>query len=235
MRTHDIAGIAGIYARALPQLLSLECWGGATFDVAMRFLTEDPWERLALVREAAPNLLLQMLLSGANGVGYTNYPDNVVQHFVKQAAAGGIDLFRVFDCLNWVENMRVAMDAVVAEGKLCEAAMCYTGDMLDPARAKYDLKYYVGLAKELEAAGAHIIAVKDMAGPAEAGCGARAVQGAARGDRPADPFPHARHVGPVGGDRAGGGRKRRRRHRRGDGRASPATPRSPASARSSRR
>ncbi|MGB3390167.1 MAG: pyruvate carboxylase [Pseudaminobacter sp.] len=164
MRTYDISRIAGTYARALPQLLSLECWGGATFDVSMRFLTEDPWERLALVREAAPNLLLQMLLRGANGVGYTNYPDNVVQHFVRQAAAGGIDLFRVFDCLNWVDNMRVAMDAVVAEGKLCEAAMCYTGDLLDPDRSKYDLKYYVGLARELEAAGAHIIAVKDMAG-----------------------------------------------------------------------
>lgn len=164
MRTHDIAAIAGVYARALPQLLSLECWGGATFDVAMRFLTEDPWERLSRVREAAPNILLQMLLRGANGVGYTNYPDNVVQHFVKQAARGGIDLFRVFDCLNWVENMRVAMDAVRAEGKLCEAAICYTGDILDPARAKYDLSYYVGLAGELEAAGANIIAVKDMAG-----------------------------------------------------------------------
>jgi len=164
VRTHDIAAVAGAYARALPQLLSLECWGGATFDVAMRFLTEDPWERLALIRERAPNILLQMLLRGANGVGYTNYPDNVVQHFVRQAAAGGIDLFRVFDCLNWVENMRVAMDAVGAEGKLIEAAICYTGDILDPARAKYDLKYYDGLAKELEAAGAHIIAVKDMAG-----------------------------------------------------------------------
>lgn len=164
MRTHDIAAIAGVYSRALPQLLSLECWGGATFDVAMRFLTEDPWERLALVREAAPNLLLQMLLRGANGVGYTNYPDNVVQHFVRQAARGGIDLFRVFDCLNWVENMRVAMDAVRAEGKLCEAAICYTGDILDPARAKYDLAYYVGLTRELETAGANIIAVKDMAG-----------------------------------------------------------------------
>jgi len=164
MRTFDIAAIAGVYARALPNLFSLECWGGATFDVAMRFLTEDPWERLAKVREAAPNILLQMLLRGANGVGYTNYPDNVVRYFVRQAAAGGIDLFRVFDCLNWVENMRVAMDAVRAEGKLCEAAICYTGDILDPARAKYDLKYYVALAKALEAAGAHIVAVKDMAG-----------------------------------------------------------------------
>nr|MBA3446253.1 pyruvate carboxylase [Pseudaminobacter sp.] len=161
MRTHDIARIAGAYARALPQLLSLECWGGATFDVAMRFLTEDPWERLSLVREGAPNLLLQMLLRGANGVGYTNYPDNVVQHFVRQAARGGVDLFRVFDCLNWVENMRVAMDAVRAEGKLCEAAICYTGDILDPDRAKYDLNYYVSLAKDLENAGANIIAIKD--------------------------------------------------------------------------
>jgi len=164
MRTYDIARIAGTYARALPQLLSLECWGGATFDVSMRFLTEDPWERLALVREKAPNILLQMLLRGANGVGYTNYPDNVVQHFVKQAASGGVDLFRVFDCLNWVENMRIAMDAVGAEGKLIEAAMCYTGDILDPDRAKYNLNYYVGLAGEMERAGAHILAVKDMAG-----------------------------------------------------------------------
>ncbi|WP_312797031.1 pyruvate carboxylase [Tianweitania sp.] len=164
MRSADIVSIAGAYARALPELLSLECWGGATFDVAMRFLTEDPWERLARIRTAAPNILLQMLLRGANGVGYTNYPDNVVQHFVHEAASGGVDLFRVFDCLNWVDNMRVAMDAVRAENKLCEAAICYTGDVLDPARAKYDLNYYTGLAAELEKAGAHIIAVKDMAG-----------------------------------------------------------------------
>ncbi len=164
MRTHDIARISGVYARALPQLLSLECWGGATFDVAMRFLTEDPWERLAQVREAAPNILLQMLLRGANGVGYTNYPDNVVRHFVAQAKQGGVDLFRVFDCLNWVENMRLAIDAVRNEGGLCEAALCYTGDILSSARPKYDLRYYVDLAKEIEKAGAHIIAVKDMAG-----------------------------------------------------------------------
>ena len=164
MRTFDIARIAGTYARALPTLLSLECWGGATFDVAMRFLTEDPWERLSLIREGAPNLLLQMLLRGANGVGYTNYPDNVVKHFVRQAAAGGIDLFRVFDCLNWVDNMRVSMDAVIEENKLCEATICYTGDFQNPDRSKYDLKYYTELARDLEAAGAHIIAVKDMAG-----------------------------------------------------------------------
>ncbi|WP_087001815.1 pyruvate carboxylase [Rhizobium sullae] len=164
MRTYDIARVAGTYAHALPNLLSLECWGGATFDVSMRFLTEDPWERLALIREGAPNLLLQMLLRGANGVGYTNYPDNVVKYFVRQAAKGGIDLFRVFDCLNWVENMRVSMDAVAEENKLCEAAICYTGDILNSARPKYDLKYYTDLAVQLEKAGAHIIALKDMAG-----------------------------------------------------------------------
>ncbi len=164
MRTHDIVAIAPAYAAALPQLLSLECWGGATFDVAMRFLTEDPWERLADIREGVPNTLLQVLVRGANGVGYTNYPDNVVRFFIQQAADAGIDLFRVFDCLNWIEQMRVSMDAVLESGKLLEAAICYTGDLLDPARSKYDLKYYIGLARELEKAGAHIIAVKDMGG-----------------------------------------------------------------------
>ena len=164
MRTYDLVACADAYARGLPQLLSLECWGGATFDVAMRFLTEDPWERLAQIRERVPNLLLQMLLRGANGVGYTNYPDNVVRYFVKQSAAAGMDLFRIFDCLNWVENMRVAIDAVGEAGKLAEGAICYTGDILDPDRAKYSLSYYVGLARELEAAGCHILGVKDMAG-----------------------------------------------------------------------
>ncbi|MFD1697687.1 pyruvate carboxylase [Roseibium aestuarii] len=164
MRSHDIVRVADAYAAGLPQLFSLECWGGATFDVAMRFLTESPWERLAQIRAKAPNILLQMLLRGSNGVGYTNYPDNVVKFFVKQAAEGGVDLFRVFDCLNWVENMRVSMDAVIEADKLCEGVLCYTGDLLDSARPKYDLKYYVGLVKELEAAGAHIIGIKDMAG-----------------------------------------------------------------------
>jgi pyruvate carboxylase len=164
MRTYDIVTIAEAYASGLPGLFSLECWGGATFDVAMRFLQEDPWERLALLRERAGNLLLQMLLRGANGVGYTNYPDNVVRYFIKRAAKGGIDLFRIFDCMNWVENMRVAIDAVAEEGKIAEGAVCYTGDMLDPSRGKYDLKYYVGKAKELEKAGCHLLAIKDMAG-----------------------------------------------------------------------
>ena len=164
MRSFDIVGIAEACARGLPQLLSLECWGGATFDVAMRFLTEDPWERLAALRERVPNLLLQMLLRGANGVGYTNYPDNVVRYFVQQAAGAGIDLFRIFDCFNWVENMRVSIDAVGAAGKLAEGAICYTGDILDPKRAKYSLAYYVDLAKQLERAGCHILGIKDMAG-----------------------------------------------------------------------
>ncbi|MET4488981.1 pyruvate carboxylase [Bradyrhizobium sp. LA7.1] len=164
MRTFDIVGAAEAYSAGLPQLLSLECWGGATFDVAMRFLTEDPWERLALIRERVPGILLQMLLRGANGVGYTNYPDNIVRYFVRQAAEAGMDIFRIFDCLNWVENMRVAIDAVRETGRLAEGAICYTGDIQDPDRAKYSLRYYVDLARELERAGCHILGIKDMAG-----------------------------------------------------------------------
>ncbi len=164
VRTHDLAAIAPAYARVLPGLLSVECWGGATFDVAMRFLDECPWNRLDRLRAAMPNILTQMLLRASNGVGYTTYPDNVVRYFVRQSAESGIDLFRIFDSLNWVENMRPAMDAVLETGRLCEAAICYTGDMTDSARPKYDLKYYVSLARELEAAGAHILCIKDMAG-----------------------------------------------------------------------
>jgi pyruvate carboxylase len=164
MRSYDMERVAPVYAQALPELLSVECWGGATFDVAMRFLHEDPWQRLANLREKMPNILTQMLLRASNGVGYTNYPDNVVRYFVDQAAKGGVDIFRVFDSLNWVENMRVAMDAVRETGKICEAAICYTGDLTDPSRSKYDLKYYVNMAKDLEAAGAHILGIKDMAG-----------------------------------------------------------------------
>ena len=164
VRTHDLVAIAPFYAGLLPELFSVECWGGATFDVAMRFLGECPWERLQALRKAMPNLLLQMLLRSANAVGYTNYPDNVVQYFVRQAAQAGVDLFRIFDSLNWVENMRVAMDAVRESGKLCEAAICYTGNLQDPKQTKYDLKYYLGLATQLKAAGAHILGIKDMAG-----------------------------------------------------------------------
>jgi pyruvate carboxylase len=164
MRSIDMIRVAPAYAANLPQLFSVECWGGATFDVAYRFLQECPWQRLRDLRAAMPNLLTQMLLRASNGVGYTNYPDNVVQSFVKTAAETGVDVFRVFDSLNWVENMRVAMDAVQESGKVCEGTICYTGDILNPDRAKYDLKYYVAMARELEAAGAHVLGLKDMAG-----------------------------------------------------------------------
>jgi pyruvate carboxylase len=164
LRSYDMQRIAPCYAQLLPQLFSVECWGGATFDVAMRFLREDPWERLAQLRAAMPNLLLQMLLRSANAVGYANYPDNAVRYFVQQAAAGGIDLFRIFDSLNWVENMRVAIDAVLESGKLCEAALCYTGNLSSPHERKYTLDYYLRLARELKAAGTHVLGIKDMAG-----------------------------------------------------------------------
>ncbi|MGB5557302.1 MAG: pyruvate carboxylase, partial [Paracoccaceae bacterium] len=164
MRSIDMIRVAPAYAANLPQLFSVECWGGATFDVAYRFLQECPWQRLRDLRARMPNLMTQMLLRASNGVGYTNYPDNVVQSFVARAATSGVDIFRVFDPLNWAENMRVAMDAVIEADKILEASICYTGDMLDPARSKYDLKYYVGMAKELEAAGAHVLGLKDMAG-----------------------------------------------------------------------
>ncbi|MCY4333082.1 MAG: pyruvate carboxylase [Litoreibacter sp.] len=164
MRSIDMIRVAPTYAANMPGLFSMECWGGATFDVAYRFLQECPWQRLRDLRKAMPNLLTQMLLRASNGVGYTNYPDNVVQEFVRQAAETGVDIFRVFDSLNWVENMRVAMDAVVESGKICEGTICYTGDLLNPERSKYDLKYYVDMGKEMKAAGAHILGLKDMAG-----------------------------------------------------------------------
>ncbi|MDZ4688822.1 MAG: pyruvate carboxylase, partial [Planctomycetaceae bacterium] len=163
-RTYDLLQIADAYARLCPQLFSLEMWGGATFDTSMRFLKECPWERLAMLRERIPNILFQMLLRASNAVGYTNYPDNVVREFVKIAAEAGIDVFRVFDSLNWAPNMQVAMDAVLETGALCEAAICYSGDILNPNRPKYNLKYYVELAKQFEKMGAHLLAIKDMAG-----------------------------------------------------------------------
>ncbi|MFO1065298.1 MAG: pyruvate carboxylase [Pirellulales bacterium] len=164
LRSYDMLQIADAYARLAPQLFSLEMWGGATFDTSMRFLKESPWQRLVQMRERVPNILFQMLLRASNAVGYTNYPDNIVRLFVKEAADAGIDVFRVFDALNWVENMRVAMEAVVESGTICEAAICYTGDILNPKRQKYNLKYYVDLAKQLEKMGAHMLAIKDMAG-----------------------------------------------------------------------
>ena len=164
VRSYDMLAIAPAVARRTPELFSLEMWGGATFDTAMRFLNEDPWNRLRSLREKVPNICFQMLLRGANAVGYTSYPANVVAGFVKHAAEAGMDIFRVFDSLNDLKNMKAAMEAVQETHGICEGALCYTGDILDPARAKYSLKYYVALAKELEKMGAHFLAIKDMAG-----------------------------------------------------------------------
>ncbi|MCY0876072.1 MAG: pyruvate carboxylase [Firmicutes bacterium] len=164
MRSYDLVRVAQSFSRETPDLFSMEVWGGATYDTAMRFLREDPWERLALLREKIPNILLQMLVRGANAVGYRNYPDNVVTRFIDEAALAGIDVFRIFDALNWVPNMQLSIERVRQSGKIAEAAICYTGDILDPARTKFSLGYYVKLAQELERAGAHIIAIKDMAG-----------------------------------------------------------------------
>jgi pyruvate carboxylase len=164
VRSYDLLRIADYVSRELPQLFSLEVWGGATFDVSMRFLLEDPWKRLQLLRERIPNICFQMLLRASNAVGYTAYPDNVVREFIKEAAIQGIDIFRIFDSLNWMPNMRVAVEATLQTGRLCEAAICYTGDILDPRREKYSLDYYVRLAKELKQMGTHILGIKDMAG-----------------------------------------------------------------------
>ncbi|MDD2310731.1 MAG: pyruvate carboxylase [Desulfuromonadaceae bacterium] len=164
VRSYDLIKIAEPTSYLGAELFSLECWGGATFDVSMRFLKEDPWQRLHKLSELIPNILFQMLLRGSNAVGYTNYPDNVVQKFVEEAADSGVDIFRVFDSLNWTTGMKVAMDAVRKSGKICEASICYTGDITDPKRDKYPLEYYVTMAKELEKMGAHILAIKDMAG-----------------------------------------------------------------------
>ena len=164
VRSKDLIDITKPTATLLPNLFSMEVWGGATFDVAYRFLKEDPWKRLEAIRALAPTTLLQMLLRASNAVGYKNYPDNVIQQFVKQSAASGVDVFRIFDSLNWVKSMEIAIDAVGNAGKIAEAAICYTGDLNDPKRAKYNLAYYKKMAKELENAGAHILGIKDMAG-----------------------------------------------------------------------
>ncbi len=164
VRTKDFEHIAEPTAKLLPELFSFEMWGGATFDVAYRFLKEDPWDRLLSLREKMPNVLFQMLFRGSNAVGYKNYPDNVIREFVEKSAYSGIDVFRIFDSLNWVKGMETAIDAVRRSGKIAEAAICYTGDILDPTRKKYDIDYYKSLAKELEAQGAHILGIKDMAG-----------------------------------------------------------------------
>ena len=164
VRTRDMVLGADGTADILRDAFSLEMWGGATFDVAYRFLHESPWERLDLLRSKIPNIPFQMLLRGANAVGYTNYPDDLIRAFVREAARSGIDVFRIFDSLNWIPGMEVAMDEVLQQGKVCEASICYTGDILDPKRDRYTLQYYVDLAKELERRGAHILCIKDMSG-----------------------------------------------------------------------
>jgi pyruvate carboxylase len=165
IRTYDMLAVADAIARLTPNLFSLEMWGGATFDTAMRFLQEDPWQRLIELRQRVPNILFQMLLRASNAVGYTTYPDNVVRAFIRRSAVDGIDVFRIFDSLNSTANMRLAIESVRTDTPaLCEAAICYTGDMLDPTRTKYSLKYYVRLAKQLVDMGTHILGIKDMAG-----------------------------------------------------------------------
>lgn len=164
IRTKDIVQIAEPTARLLPELFSVEMWGGATFDVAYRFLREDPWERLLKLRQKMPNILFQMLLRASNAVGYKNYPDNVLQTFVSESSNAGIDVFRIFDSLNWLEGIIPALEAVRENNKVAEASICYTGNVLDKGRSKYDFTYYTKLATELEAAGAHILGIKDMAG-----------------------------------------------------------------------
>lgn len=164
VRTKDIVKISESTARLLPELFTVEMWGGATFDVSYRFLKEDPWDRLLKLREQMPNVLFQMLLRASNAVGYKNYPDNVIQQFVEKSASAGIDVFRIFDSLNWLDGMKPAIQAVRESNKIAEVAICYTGDILDASRTKYNLKYYKQLAKELEDTGAHILAIKDMAG-----------------------------------------------------------------------
>ena len=164
MRTYDMLKVARAYAQRHPQTFSLEVWGGATYDVALRFLHEDPWARLARLREAVPNILLQMLIRGANGVGYKAYPDNLIEKFVQVAAETGVDVFRIFDSLNWMKGMESCINFVRKTDRLAEAAICYTGDIMDPKRTKYSLDYYLKLAKQLEDAGAHILCIKDMAG-----------------------------------------------------------------------
>lgn len=165
LRNYDMMKMIEGYAKSFPSLFSLEVWGGATFDVCMRFLHEDPWERLRMIRKAAPNVLLQMLFRGSNAVGYAAYPDNVLEKFIIKSAENGIDVFRIFDSLNWLEGMTHSIKVVREKtNSIAEACICYTGDIMNPERQKFNLDYYVNLAKELEAAGAHMLCIKDMAG-----------------------------------------------------------------------
>ena len=194
VRTRDLLAVAGHVARMTPELLSLEAWGGATYDVALRFLTEDPWDRLARLRQAVPNICLQMLLRGRNTVGYTPYPTEVTNAFVQEAAETGIDIFRIFDALNDVEQMRPAIEAVRETGTaVAEVALCYTGDLSNPDEKLYTLDYYLGLAERIVDAGAHVLAIKDMAGLLRAPAARTPGHRAARAVRPARAPAHPRH------------------------------------------
>ena len=211
MRTRDLLHVAGHVSRLTPELLSMEAWGGATYDVALRFLSEDPWERLALLREAMPNIPLQMLLRGRNTVGYTPYPTQVTDAFVHEAARTGLDIFRIFDSLNDVSQMRPAVEAVLDTGTaVAEVALCYTGNLLDPREKLYTLDYYLRLAEQIVDTGAHVLAIKDMAGLLRAPAATTPRHRAARELRPAGAPAHPRH-------RRRPDRHAARRHRRRGG------------------
>ena len=194
MRTRDLLHVAGHVSRLTPELLSMEAWGGATYDVALRFLSEDPWERLALLREAMPNIPLQMLLRGRNTVGYTPYPTKVTDAFVHEAARTGLDIFRIFDSLNDVSQMRPAVEAVLDTGTaVAEVALCYTGNLLDPRETLYTLDYYLRLAEQIVDTGAHVLAIKDMAGLLRAPAATKLVTALRVELRPAGAPAHPRH------------------------------------------
>ena len=235
LRTRDLLNVAEAYARLCPDLFSIEMWGGATFDTTMRFLKESPWQRLIDLREKIPNILFQMLLRGSNAVGYSNYPDNVVKEFVREAAAAGIDVFRIFDSLNWVPNMQVAMEAVLKTGAICEAAICYTGDILDPrpAQVRPQVLRHAGQrtgkdGRPYPGHQGHGRAVQTLRGPP-------ARQNAQAGNRHPDPLPHARHGRHSGGVDPQSGRSRSRHRRRRDGPDVRAAPRRSISTRWSSR
>ncbi len=227
VRTNGLLMVAPYIARMTPQLLSIECWGGATYDVALRFLKEDPWERLAALREAVPNICLQMLLRGRNTVGYTPYPELVTKAFVDEATATGIDIYRIFDALNNVESMRPAIDAVRETGTaIAEVAMSYTGDLSDPGEKLYTLDYYLKLAEQIVDAGAHVLAIKDMAGLLRPQAATALVGASAQPVRPPGACAYPRHsrrpAGHLPGGLAGGCQRRRRRRRTARGHHQPA-------------
>ena len=195
MRTADMLKVAEGFAKNHSGIFSMEVWGGATFDVCLRFLHENPWERLALLRKAMPNLLLQMLIRGSNGVGYTAYPDNLIEKFVEESWNTGVDVFRIFDSLNWMKSIAPCIEYVRKNtGGLAEVSLCYTGDILDPSKTKYYLEYYLQLAKDIENSGAHILGVKDMAGLLKPYAAYELISALKSEDRHPHPFAYARYI-----------------------------------------